>query len=105
MHLLQRFGGGNELERVVPGVLLADIALEGTLLDQNSRSMMNQSKIVVTRLSVDRALVLENEYMVRAKGSMLSCSQRLRPGGVEVPWARLLPDGRIPKIFRTSGLK
>ena len=83
----------------------ADIAFEGTLLDEDSRSMMDQSKIGVTRSSVDRALVLQNEYMLKGKGSMLFCLQGLRAGGVDIAEARLLPDGRSPKIRSTSGLK
>ena len=82
-----------------------DIAFEGTLLDEDSRSMIDQSKIGVTRWSVDGALVLENEHMFTGKGSMLSRSQCLRSGSVEVPEARLLPDGRTPKIRSTSGLE
>ena len=73
----------------------SDIAFQGTVLDKDSRSMIDQSKIGVTRSSINRALVLEDEHMLRDKGSMLSCSKRLRPGSVEVPEARLLPDGMI----------
>ena len=105
MHLLQRFSAGHELEGIVPGAMWTDIALEGTLLDQDSRSMIDQSKIGVTRPSVDTALGLQNENMPMGKGSMLSRSRCLRPGGVEVSETRLLPDGRIPKIPWTSGLK
>ena len=81
MHLLQRFGTGHGLEGIVPGVMSTDIALEGTLLDQDSRSMIDQWKIGVTSPSVDRALVLENEYMLTGKGWMLFRFQRLRQGG------------------------
>ena len=67
--------------------------------------MIDQSKIAVTKSSVDRVLVLENERMFTGKGSMLSRSQRPYSGSVEVPEARLPPGGRIPKIWLTSGLK
>ena len=43
--------------------------------------MIDRWKIGVTRTSVDRALVLENEYMLTGKGWMLSRFQPLRPGG------------------------
>ena len=62
-----------------------DIAFEGKLLDEDSRSMIDQSKIGVTRSFVDRALILENEDMFTGKGSILSRSERLRPSIVEVP--------------------
>ena len=48
-----------------------EIAFEGTLLDEDSRSMIDQSNTGVTRSSVDRALVLEKEHMFTGKGSML----------------------------------
>ena len=67
--------------------------------------MIDQSKEGITRPFVDRALVLEYEYMHTGKGSMLSRSQCLRLGGVEVPEAVLLLDGRVPKNRSTSGLE
>ena len=39
--------------------------------------MIDQSRIGVTRLSVDRSLILEDQYMLTGKGSMLSCFQCL----------------------------
>ena len=89
----------------MPAVMWTDIAFEGTLLKHDSRLMMDQSKSGITGPSVDRALVLEAKYMPTGKGSMLSRTQRLHLGGVEVPQARLLPDRRAPKICSTSGLE
>ena len=66
----------------MPGVMPTDIAFKGKLLNQDSRWMIDQSKIGVTRPSIDRALVLEDEYILTDKGSMLSRSQCLRPGSV-----------------------
>ena len=43
--------------------------------------------------------------MFMVKGLMLSRSQSVCPGSVEVPKARLLPDGRISEISPTGGLK
>ena len=67
--------------------------------------MIDQSKLWMTRPAVNRALVPEYEYLLTSKGSMLSRSQCLRLGGVEVPKARLLPDGRVPRTRSTSGLE
>ena len=67
--------------------------------------MIDQSKIGITRPAVDKALVLEYEYMLKGKGSMMFRSQCLRLGGVEVAEARLLRGGRVPKIRSTSGLE
>ena len=61
VHLLQRFDASNELEDTMPGVMSTDIAFEGALVNQDSGSMIDQSKIGITRPSVDRAPVLEYE--------------------------------------------
>ena len=42
--------------------------------------------------------------MLKGKSSMLFRSHYPHPGSVEVPEARLLPDGRVRKIRSTSGL-
>ena len=67
--------------------------------------MIDPPKIGIPKPSVDRGLVLEYEYMLTGRGSMLSRSQCLRPGSVELPGAPLLPDGRVRKIRLTSGLE
>ena len=67
--------------------------------------MMDQPKIGITRPAVDRAVVLVYEDMLTGKSWKLSRSQCLRLGGVEIPKARLLPDGRVPQIRPTSGLE
>ena len=67
--------------------MLKDIAFEGALLNQDCRQIIDLSKFGVTRRSVDRALVLKDEYMLTCKSSMLSRSQCLAPGSVEVPEA------------------
>ena len=82
-----------------------DDAFEGAFLNQDPRSMINLSKIWITRPAVDRALVLECKYMLTGKGSMLSSCQCLQLGGLEVPEALLLPDGRVPQIPSTTGLE
>ena len=45
VHLLQRFDASRELEGVMAGVVWLDIALEGIFLNQDTRSMVHQSKI------------------------------------------------------------
>ena len=66
----------------MPGVMSMDIASNGKLLNQDSKSIIDQSDIGVTRPSVARALVLKDEYMLTGKSLMLSCSQCLRCGRV-----------------------
>ena len=81
------------------------VPLEGMLRDEDSRSMVDQSKVGVTRSSVHGALVLENEDMLAGKGSMLPHTQRPRSGSVEVPETRFLPYGIVPKVLSISGLQ
>ena len=85
MHLLQRLDAGHELEGVMAGVVLTDIALEGTFLDQDTRSMVDQSKIGIARPAVDRAFLRHYKDMLTGKGSNLSRSQCLRLGRKEIP--------------------
>ena len=69
-----------------------DITVEGTLLNQDTRSMVQQPKVGITRSVVDGALVLEYEDMFTGKRSKLSRSQYLCPGRIEVPEARRFPN-------------
>ena len=87
------------------GLVSTDIALEGVFLNQDSRSMIDQSRIGITMPAVNRPLVLDYEDMLTGKSSRLSRSQCLRLGRKEIPKARLLPDGRVPKIPLTGGLE
>ena len=64
--------------------MLTDVTFEDTFLGQDSRSMIDQSKVGVTSSSVDGALVLESKYMSTGKGSMLPGTQCLRCGSVEL---------------------
>ena len=77
MHFLQRLDAGHELEGVMTRVVSTNVALEGTLLNQDTRSMVEQSTVGITRPAVDGALVLEYEDMLTRKRSKLSRSQRL----------------------------
>ena len=67
----------------MPGVTSVDMAFEGAFLNQDPRSMIDQSKMGITRPAVDRALVLEHDYMLTGKNSMPPSSQCLRLCGVE----------------------
>ena len=54
-----------------------NVAFGGTLLNQGTRSMVQQSKIGFTRRAVNGGLVLEYEDVFRGKCSKLSWSQCL----------------------------
>ena len=74
MHFLQCLDASHELEGVMTRVVSTDITVEGTLLNQDTRSMVQQSKVGITRSVVDGALVLEYEDMFKGKRSKLSRS-------------------------------
>ena len=74
MHFLQRLDACHELEGVMTRVVSTNVTFEGTLLNQDTRSMIEQSKVGITRSTVDGALVLECEDMFTAKCSKLSLS-------------------------------
>ena len=78
------------------GVVSTDIALVGMFLNQDTRSMVDQSKIGNARPAVHRALVLEYEDTCTGNSSKLSRSQCLRLGCKEISKVRLLRDGRVP---------
>ena len=105
MHVLQHFDASHELEGVMAGIVSTNIALEGTLLNQNTRSMVDQSNVGIARPAVDRALVLEYEDMLAGKSWNVSRSQCLRLGRKESQKVRQLRDGRVPKIHSIGGLE
>ena len=86
-------------------IVSTDIAFEGTFLNQDTRSMVDQSKIRIARPAVGRALVPEYEDMLTGKRSKLSRSQCLQLGRKEIPKVRRLPDGRVPEIRSMGGLE
>ena len=77
MHFLQRLHASHELEGVMTRVVSTSVTFEGTLLNQDTRSMVEQSKAGITRSTVDGALVLQYEDMFTGKRSKLSRSQCL----------------------------
>ena len=85
VHFFQRLDASHELEGVMTRVVSTNVAFEGTLLNQDSRSMVEQSKVGITQPAVDGALVLEYEDMFTGKRSKLSRSQCLCLGRIKIP--------------------
>ena len=98
MHFLQCLDASHELEGVMTRVVSTNITFEGTLLNQDTRSMVQQSKVGITRSAVDGALVLEYEDMFTGKRSKLSRSQCLCLGRIEIPKVRRFPSVLAPQI-------
>ena len=98
MHFLQRLDASHELEGVMTRVMLTTVTFEGTLLNQDTRSMVEQSKVTITRSTVDRALLLEYEDMFTGRRSKLSRFQCLCLGGMEIPKVRWFPNVLAPQI-------
>ena len=98
MHFLQRLDASHELEGVMTRVVSTSVTFEGTLLNQDTRSMIEQSKVGSTRSNVDGALVLEYEDMFTGKRWKLSQSQCLCLGRIEIPDIRRLPNVLVPQI-------
>ena len=98
MHFLQCLDASHELEGVMTRVVSTNVTFEGTLLNQDTRSMVQQSKVGITRSAVDGALVLEYEDMFTGKRSKLSRSQCLCLGRIEIPKVRLFPSVLTPQI-------
>ena len=105
MHFLQRLDASHELEGVMTRVVSTNVTFKGTLLNQDTRSMIEQSKVWITRSAVDGALVLEYEDMFTGKRSKLSRSQRLSLGCIEIPKIRRLPNVLVPPICSIGGFK
>ena len=84
MHLLQRFDASHPLEGVMACIVSTNFAFEGTFLNHDTTSIMDQSKVGVARPAVDRAFVLEYEDMLTCKSSKLSRSQYLRLGRKQI---------------------
>ena len=96
MHFLQCLHSSHELEGVMTRVVSTNVTFEGTLLKQDTRSMVQQSKVGITRSAVDGALVLEYEDMFTGKRWELSRSQCLCLGRIEIRKVRLFPSLLAP---------
>ena len=98
MHLLQCPDARHELEGVMTRVVSTNVTFEGTLLNQDTRSMVQQSKVGITESAVDGAPVLEYEDMFTGKRSKLSRSQCLCLGRIEIPKVGRFPSVLAPQI-------
>ena len=85
MHFLQRLDASHELEGVMTCVVSTSVTFEGTLLNQDTRSMVEQSKVGITRSTVDGAVVLEYDDMCTGKRLKSSRSQCLCLDRIEIP--------------------
>ena len=56
VHSLQRLDASHELEGVMTRVVSTNVTFEGTLLNQDTRLMIEQSKVGITRPAVHGAL-------------------------------------------------
>ena len=100
MHFLECLDASHELESVVTRLVSTNVTLEGTLMNQDTRSMVQQSKVRITRPAVEGAPVLEYEDMFTGKRSKLSRSQCLCLGRMEISKIRLFPGVFAPQIGR-----
>ena len=98
MHFLQCLDASHELESVMTRVVSTDITFEGTLLNQDTRSMGQQLKVGITRSAVNGAVVLEYEDMFTGKHSKLSRSLCLCLGRMEIPRVRRFSSVLAPQI-------
>ena len=85
VHFLQRLDARIDLAGVMTRVVWTNVAFEGTLLNQDTRSVVEQSKVVITGGAVDGALVLEYEDVFTGKRSKLSRSQFLCLRRIKIP--------------------
>ena len=98
MFFLQCVDASHELEGFMTRVVSTDITFQGTLLKQDTRSMVQQSKVGITRSPIDGALVLEYEDMFTGKRSKLSRSQCVCLGQMEIPKVGGFPSVLAPQI-------
>ena len=59
VYSLRRLDTSHELERVMARIVSTNIGLEGTFLNQDTRSTVEPSKVGIARLAVTGALALE----------------------------------------------
>ena len=98
MHFLQCLDPSHEPEGVMSRVVSTDITFEGTLLNQDTRSMVQQSRFGITKSAFDGALILKYEDMFTGKRLKLSRSQCLCLGRKEIPKVRRFPSVLSPQI-------
>ena len=105
VHFLQRLDASHELEGVMTRVVSTNVAFEGTVLNQDTRSMVEQSKVGITRPAVGGALVSEYEDMFTGKCSKFSRSQCLRLGRIKISKVRRFPSVLVPRICSICDLE
>ena len=98
MHFLQCLDASHDLEGVMTPVVSTNVTFEDTLLNQDTRSIVQQSSVGITRSAVDGASVLEREDMFTGKSSKLSRYKCLCLGRIEIPNFRLFPSVLAPQI-------
>ena len=105
MHFLQCLDPSHELEDVMSRVVSTDITFEGTPLNQDTRPMVQQSKVGITSSAIDGVLILEYEDMFTGKCSKLSRSQCLCLGRIEIPKVRRFPSVLSLRRLKLHGIK
>ena len=105
VHFPQRLNAGHEFQGVMTRVVSTNVAFEGTLLNQDTRSMVERTKVGITRPAVDGALVLEYDDMLTGKSSKLSRSQCLCLGRSKIRKVRRSRNIWVPQIHSISGLE
>ena len=105
VHILQHLDAGHKLEGVITRVVSANIAFEGMLLNQDTRWMVEQWKVGITRLAIDGALVREYEDLLTGKSSKLSRSQCPCLGQIKISKVRRPPNIWAPQIHSIGGLE
>ena len=96
MHFPQRLHASHELEGVMTRVVSTNVTFEGTPLNQDTTSMVEQSKVRITRPVVDGALVREYKDMFMGKRSKVFRSQCFCLGLIEIPKVRRFPNVLAP---------
>ena len=86
-------------------VVWTNVAFEGTLLNHDTRSMVEQSKVGITGPAVEEALVQEYEDVFTGKRSKLSRSQCLCLGRIKIPKVLQFPNVFVPQIHSIGDLE
>ena len=105
VHFLQRLDASHELEGLMTRVASTNVAFEGTLLNQDTRSIVEQSKVGITGPAVNGALVLEYKDMFTGKCSKLSRYQCLCLGRIKIPKVRRFANVLVPGIHSIGDLE
>ena len=105
MHFFRRRDASHELEGVMTRVVSTNVAFDGTLLNQDTRLMVEQSKVGTAGPAIDGALVLEYEDMLTGKRWKLSRSQCLCLSRIKIRKVRRFPNVSVPQIHLIGDLE